>query len=272
MNKIKILDSNFRHTNYSSDFQKCEYFEWDRNFSNYKGELCVVTENFIFNNTFDKNLVGWILEPRIVKNNMYERIKIENTKFYKILTYDKTLLDSDEKFLFYPFGGCWIRPENHQIYKKNKLVSFIGSTKKSQEFSGYTLRNKIIKDTSKKIEKFGRGHNEIKNKLEGLQDFMFSIVIENCSYDNYFTEKLIDCFVTGTIPIYWGCPSIGDFFDINGIITFSDIEELESIIINISEDFYLSKINSIQKNFEEEKKYLLAENWIYKNTNILKND
>ena len=33
---------------------------------------------------------------------------------------------------------------------------------------------------------------------------MFSVCIENDVYDTYFTEKILDCFATGTIPIYKG--------------------------------------------------------------------
>ena len=66
-------------------------------------------------------------------------------------------------------------------------------------------------------------------------DYRFSIVIENCKRDYWFTEKLIDCLRTGTIPIYWGCPSIGDFFDIRGFILFDDINDLENILNNLTE-------------------------------------
>ena len=42
------------------------------------------------------------------------------------------------------------------------------------------------------------------NKLAGLKDYMFTIVIENVVDDCWFTEKLMDSLLTGTIPIYWG--------------------------------------------------------------------
>ena len=34
----------------------------------------------------------------------------------------------------------------------------------------------------------------------------------------YFTEKLLDCFLTRTVPVYWGCPDIYEYFDLDGII------------------------------------------------------
>lgn len=51
-----------------------------------------------------------------------------------------------------------------------------------------------------------------------LFDTMFHVAIENVSQIGYFSEKLLDCFLTRTIPLYWGCPNVGDFFDVEGII------------------------------------------------------
>jgi hypothetical protein len=98
---------------------------------------------------------------------------------------------------------------------------------------------------------------------------MFSITIENVKKDYYFTEKLIDCFMTGTIPIYYGCPSIDKFFDINGVIVFNKLGDLNNILHNLNKDYYNSKSEIIESNFEAAKKYLISEDWIYENTEIL---
>jgi hypothetical protein len=84
---------------------------------------------------------------------------------------------------------------------------------------------------------------------------MFSLIIENTSERNYFTEKIIDAFQTYTIPIYWGCPNISDYFDDNGIICFSDIDDLMQIIQNITIDDYYSRLESIAYNYNESLKY-----------------
>jgi hypothetical protein len=47
---------------------------------------------------------------------------------------------------------------------------------------------------------------------------MFSFAIENCRQPYYMTEKLIDCFITGTVPIYWGADYAIDFFNPDGMI------------------------------------------------------
>ena len=45
-----------------------------------------------------------------------------------------------------------------------------------------------------------------------LFNSQFSIATENAAVDNYFTEKLMDCFLTKTVPIYYGSSNIGEFF------------------------------------------------------------
>ena len=99
----------------------------------------------------------------------------------------------------------------------------------------------------------------------GLKDYMYSIVVENGKHDLYFTEKLIDCFRTGTIPIYWGCPSIGDYFDIDGIIMFDNINELNEILNHLNEEHYAKMLPHVKNNFKKAENYLLVEDWLYKN-------
>lgn len=267
LNTIRIFDSNFAHAKYSTDFQESKYIIWDRLKSFSEDEVVFYTDNFLKNNNRLKNSYAWLLEPNSISPNTYEYIKNNYHKFEKILTYDKDLLDINEKFIFFPHGGCWIQPEKQKIYEKNKLLSIISSNKKITK--GHKLRHEVINKFGNLMSIYGRGYNPIKYKLEGLKDFMFSIVIENMKKDFYFTEKLIDCFMTGTIPIYYGCPSIGNFFDSKGVLSFETIEELNDIINKLSENLYNDKIQSIKNNFNIAKNYLISEDWIYENINIL---
>ena len=80
---------------------------------------------------------------------------------------------------------------------------------------------------------------------------MYSIVIENSKYSHYFTEKILDCFISGTVPIYWGSPSISRFFNEKGIIQFHDKGELIEAIelikndpVNIYQDMYQHLISN----------------------------
>lgn len=142
---------------------------------------------------------------------------------------------------------------NDNILDKTKLVSAISSNKTM--LNGHIKRLEFISSITDKVDLFGRGIREIPTKLDALKDYAFTVAIENDIEENYFTEKLLDCFRTGTIPIYYGCPNISKFFDINGIITFNTIEELNDIIDNLSTEKYYSKIEAIKHNFEKSKSY-----------------
>ncbi len=88
---------------------------------------------------------------------------------------------------------------------------------------------------------------------------MFSVAIENASYETYFTEKLLDCFATGTIPIYLGSPDVGDYFDSNGIITLEDCTDLS----NMGIEMYESKIDSVKNNYDACMSMKSADDLIY---------
>jgi len=135
-----------------------------------------------------------------------------------------------------------------QIYPKTKIVSAISSTKTM--VPGHTTRLEFITSIQNKVDLYGRGIREIPSKLDGLKDYMFSVAIENARDINYFTEKLTDCLLTGTIPLYYGCPNVGDFFDMNGIIIFESIEELHLILDSLTLELYESKLESVRENFK----------------------
>lgn len=54
----------------------------------------------------------------------------------------------------------------------------------------------------------------------------YHLAIENCESRFYFTEKLLDCFLTDTVPIYWGCRNLGEYFDMRGVRQARTADEL----------------------------------------------
>ena len=116
-----------------------------------------------------------------------------------------------------------------------------------------------IDEGQNKVDVFGRGYKIVEKKEEGLNDYMFSVAIENHKYDTYFTEKIMDCFATGTIPIYYGTDKISEFFNPDGIIRFEDFN-----INDLSEELYHSKMDAIKDNFNRVKQFEIPEDIIYK--------
>lgn len=189
---------------------------------------------------------------------IYERIQQDYQKFDKVLGWHESLFNLPN-FKFKPISEIsqWSALPNEldtnqfQIYNKNKMTSFITSNKNM--CIGHQFRldclNKIQQENLN-VDLYGRGINEIDSKLQGLKDYRFCIAMENDYANNYFTEKLLDCMLSGTIPIYHGCKNIEKYFDVNGIITFETVDELTDILNNLTKKDYTSRLSSIQKNYE----------------------
>ncbi len=203
------------------------------------------------------------------QHEVYDIVKQNADKFDRILTFDSELLKLPNAVFRNGGYEAVLNKSVHsqeypllqdellyKIYDKHKLISFITSNKvmtKGHQFRVDCARTLI--DKSVAVDFFGRGIRDIVGKIDGLQDYKFSVAIENGNYDNYFTEKILDCFLTGTIPIYNGCANISDFFDMNGIITFNTIDELYNIVTTLTDSDYESRKDAIQRNFELAKQY-----------------
>jgi len=166
-------------------------------------------------------------------------------------------------FLYYPYGTTWIHDGERAVYTKTKNLSIIASDKRFTH--GQCIRHEVVARFRTKIDGvFGRGYQPIEHKVEGLAPYRYSITVENCNINSYFSEKLIDCFMTGTIPIYWGFGKVTDFFDTRGVLTFSSPEELAFILDRISPEDYESRIDAVRDNFQRALEYLSFEKHLWK--------
>lgn len=73
------------------------------------------------------------------------------------------------------------------------------------------------------------------SKYRTLAGYTFSICFENMSLKGYITEKIFDCFYTGTIPIYLGAPDTRDHIPKEAFIdcsTFRSYEDLRDYLLS----------------------------------------
>ena len=258
--KIHIIDTLFSHTHSSSWHNPPTNFEWVR--EGVYGNDIVFTDTSLsehVNHDNNNNKFAWLLESPSITESSYDYIKNNHVYFDRVFTFDKELLSISKKFTLVPIGGCWLRECDRKVWDKTKDISIISSDKK--QTIGHLLRHEVISTYG--IDTYGGGYHPIDNKIMALKDYRFTIAIENCKKDYYFTEKLIDCFMSGTIPVYWGCPSIGDFFDLNGMVLFDGVSELGEVIDSLTEEMYISKMGSVRINYERAKQYLIADDIIY---------
>lgn len=232
---------------------------------------------------FTQNPLSIVLhEPRATHPHVYAFVEEHWEKYYRIYTFDKILLQKSNSHLLL-FGTSWINKENALIASTDSKagISFLCGSKKlivGQRLRQTIYRNQLeLEKRSGKTLRFWRsGKDELIPKVSPRgnpilgtdssakwnlhRPFQFSIVVENSRQDNYFTEKLLDCFLCKTIPIYWGCPNIGDFFSLDGILVINGgdidvLKQLEKILRTCDSAKYESIISAIEYNYQEAFKY-----------------
>ena len=193
-------------------------------------------------------------------------------RFKYIITYDEILLSSLPNAIKYVWGTTWIQRDNYInidiSLKKFRISSLVGGKALAP---GHTVRHELY-DRQKEfahfplavyISTYGKPLPDIWNnvllpngdKINLFKEFQFSITIENSQQKNYFTEKLVDCLITKTIPIYWGCPNISEYFDTTGWIIFTNINDLKQKLSLLDESYYSKYTDVINKNYETAKLY-----------------
>jgi len=236
---------------------------WERDIIEYDSAIYVDRMCFISEIDNNKNNYAWIIEPPIINGENYINITKNKDKFKYIFTHIKNTVNNTDNAVYIPHGGTWLREDEIKIHNKNKLVSFIFSDKNWNPY--HRMRHRVWDrlQNDGRVDFYGSGcGKQIDYKIDSLKDYKFSIIIENSIEDLYFTEKILDCFLTGTIPIYVGSKSIVDLFDNEGILFFEGDEDLPEILDKLSTDLYNSKLESIKTNFNLAKKYIHPEQLI----------
>ena len=183
--------------------------------------------------------------------------KKPNSDLNSLGSFDESVLDKikDKKFGVTYLTTCLQMKEGYELRKKiwnnrdkvkipNKFYSSnrLPTTKYYMHKDGTktlfsdppTLHDGFIKDDDK----------------INLFDHQFSIAVENSKETSYFTEKIIDCLLTKTVPIYCGAPDIDYFFDIRGIIVVENFDDFIEKINKIDETTYESMKPYIEKNYK----------------------
>ena len=184
-----------------------------------------ISKNFNLNLLNNKKVICFPREP-------YQKKNWINLHLCKGFTYDNIIhVVTNPQFLNKNYDFLInLKYNNHQHKKK---LSAIISNKNFN--SSYQLRREFLINLSKKYPSlcdiYGSGwnnelgksykgkldcyHNTINSnntKFNGLINYKYSICIENCSRKNYFSEKFTDAILCWTIPIYYGCTNILDYF------------------------------------------------------------
>lgn len=183
--------------------------------------------------SFPETVVAFMMEPGVQSEHPWMFKKLEQyARVYSPLKNRGNVIQSPG-FLGWHVSPDWQQLSIQAIPLKQKSISCIASI--LTQFKGHRRRLDFIQQLKKEIlsiDFFGKGSHFIPDKTEGLLPYRYSIAIENTSIPYYFTEKITDCFLSYTIPLYYGCKNIGQFFP-EGSFIHINIEEPEKAIASI---------------------------------------
>jgi hypothetical protein len=195
-------------------------------------------------------------------------------EFELIFTHSSKLLDKYENAVMIPGGGVWyggtygggiLDPEQYKTKSKN--ISTIASNRIASEVHQFRLDIARYYKGGKTVDTYGPfdGGNLVKT-ADTLKDYRYSIVMENIIRPYYFTEKLLNCFASMTIPIYAGASKIAEFFNPDGILYLSSLnyDAVDKIVKNCNVKDYESRQSAIIDNYNRVQDYLCIEDYLWK--------
>lgn len=199
-----------------------------------------------------------IMESELIRPDNWDLER--HKKFAKIFTWKDSLVDNKK---YFKINFATMIPE-HLEFKSNrpKLCCLIAGNKGSTHpLELYSHRKRAIdwfeRHAPHEFDYYGMGWDQplqdgsfykkalkklglfkidrsskskcykgpVENKFEVMKDYSFSICYENAQgIDGYVTEKILDCLVSGCIPIYWGAPNIKDLVPSNCFIDKRNFE------------------------------------------------
>jgi hypothetical protein len=96
------------------------------------------------------------------------------------------------------------------------------------------LREYLMREHAGLVDVFGRGIRPVEDKWDVLEPYRYSLAIENDTHPDYWSEKIADCYLAWTLPLYDGCTNIEDYFPAESFIRI-DSSDPPSVAARVSE-------------------------------------
>lgn len=192
---------------------------------------------------------------------LYNRIILDHKYAF---TY---LLTQFEELLTLPNAvklvGCGSFVEPKPDIKKKFAVSFIMSDR--NYLPGHALRFELYnrrKEIKIPVDIYRSSWNPIdlpdtlpmapwddrKDKIR-VMDCMFHVAIDTYKRRDHYSEKLVDALITKTIPIYWGCTNLDEYFNTKGIFTVNNVDQIIYICNQLTPALYYDTMEAVNDNY-----------------------
>lgn len=261
--KIGLFDTSFRHhPSNTIPGSPINYVEWNRSNPTHESLVCFTNEQILSDQRKQvpkSQRLALLYESKETMNWLYRDVQEVISEFQIFFTHEKQFLQNYSNARWIPGNGIWI---GHSygggvtgLCNKDRLLSFITSDKQTTTLQQLRvlLARKLGELSNYEIDVYLRPAHafEYIPISQCLGRYHFSLIVENTISPWYFTEKLLNCFAVGTIPIYLGATEIEEFFNPQGIIKFTSMGELmDKTLPSLNPDLYKSKIDAVVDNLE----------------------
>lgn len=164
-------------------------------------------------------------------------------------------INANDRYLRYPYYALrWNEKQEKNKYHKLNKDKAIEELKRKDHFCNFIyshdtkshLRERVFNKLSeyKKVDAVGSLlNNQIngykvsygENKDSFLRKSKFTIAIDSLAFPGFITEKIIEPFFCHSVPIYFGDPTVSDYFNENSFIKISDEQKLDEMIERVIE-------------------------------------
>ncbi len=223
-----------------------------------------------------KRRFGYLVETRGTvpeDYRLFDRHPGLNKDFDLIFTHEYDIIAKYDNARFWPsWAMSWIPAEfttTELLDRKTKKASIVSSYKSTADLhNARTAAARYLKANHGRlgVDTFGTFDGGPHVPIhETLVDYRYSIAVENYVSPWLFTERLINCFATCTVPIYVGASDAGRFFNTDGIIQISpkDLLDIDRVVAQCSEADYESRRGAMLDNFERAKEYTNPWDYMY---------
>jgi hypothetical protein len=209
-----------------------------------------------------------------LRNSMSEQDVLQDASLFDLIfTSNRNIVNKVSHAYWSPLAECWTNgsmpsmgtDRTAEARDKKFCISFLG-TSKQMGYGGFYDIRKYVWEHEKEIHiptefldsrehSINDGHPflptsstfQTSDKIH-LYKSMFNFCPENADDEN-FSQRLIDCFINKTIPIYRGYKNIHEHFNIDGIIYVNDGPDAIEKINQLTPDYYHSKLSAIEDNY-----------------------
>jgi hypothetical protein len=136
--------------------------------------------------------------------------------------------------------------------EKSRPISWIAGN--VTDLPGHHKRTKFLFYIKERenigIDYYGKAVKFIEDKWDGLAPYKYTVINQNSSSPDYWTDVVADSYLAWTVPIYYGCTNLEKYFPKDSFIHI-DInkpdESLQLITRIIKEDDWERRLPSLEK-------------------------